>query len=312
MEKYFLNNDVSAMYIEAESFPAGICGAFEKLGKLVPSKNGRNLYGISNPDEKGNIIYRAAIEEKYEGEAEELGCKNFIIKKGTYTSAYIHNFAKDIEEIERTFNRLLSNPFIDPAGYCVEIYDNDTDVRCLVRLDPGKVDDLELIAELDRTFNELVKLTSAIEDDEINRIPFEGSWTTGQVVMHLIKSITSLNKLINDKVEDTAKNIPDKTGEIKAVMLNFTNKFKSPDFIVPEKNKYEKKELSFKLESITDKFVQSVRSLDLTKTCTLFELPGVGNITRREASWFVNYHTRRHIHQLKRIFAVLKGNKLHN
>ncbi len=156
---------------------------------------------------------------------------------------------------------------------------------------------------------QLTSLLSSLSPEEINTIPFEGSWTAGELSGHLIKSISSFIKLLNDKVEATEANFPDRVDLIKTSMLDFSKKFTSPGFIVPAKINYKKDEILVTLNSLNEDMIQSVVSLDLTKTCTLFELPGVGKITRREAAWFVVYHTHRHIHQLKNIVNKIKDQK---
>ena len=47
---------------------------------MLPSDNGRNFFGISSPNMKGDLIYKAAVEESFRGEAEKLGCETFMIK----------------------------------------------------------------------------------------------------------------------------------------------------------------------------------------------------------------------------------------
>ncbi|MEW5844397.1 MAG: hypothetical protein AB1775_14150 [Bacteroidota bacterium] len=47
---------------------------------MLPSDKGRNFFGISSPNREGDIIYKAAVEELFAGEAEKLGCETFIIK----------------------------------------------------------------------------------------------------------------------------------------------------------------------------------------------------------------------------------------
>lgn len=42
---------------------------------------------------------------------------------------------EDIQRIGNAFEKLLSQPGLDPEGYCVEWYFNDKDIRCMVRLD---------------------------------------------------------------------------------------------------------------------------------------------------------------------------------
>lgn len=134
METYDLEQDIKVFYVQAESFPEGIKPAFDKLHSLLKSHTGRNFFGISYPERPGKIIYRAAVEESYNGEAEELSCPTFTIKKGKYIGVYIKDFMKNIPAIGNAFQQLLQDPQIDPAGYCLEIYEGMANVKCLVPL----------------------------------------------------------------------------------------------------------------------------------------------------------------------------------
>ena len=133
MEKYFLKEDVDVFYITAVSFPDGIMDAHQKLQSLLPSTRGRNFFGISYPDKTGTIIYKAAVEESYPGEAEKYGCKTFVIPKGEYISTLLTDWQKDKTIISRTFKKLLSDPKIDKNGFCLEMYLSENEMRCLVK-----------------------------------------------------------------------------------------------------------------------------------------------------------------------------------
>ena len=133
METIPLPNDIKVFYVTATSFPAGIMDAHKKLHALVPFSADRKYFGISRP-ENGVIVYKAAAEEINKGEAEKLHCDTLIVKKGKYISLTIKDYVKDKQSIERSFKQLLSNPGIDPQGYCVEWYLNPLDVKCMVRL----------------------------------------------------------------------------------------------------------------------------------------------------------------------------------
>jgi hypothetical protein len=134
MEKYHLDQDIKVFYVTASSFPAGIKPAFDKLHTLIKSPIGRQFFGISYQEEPDNIIYKAAVEEGYPGEAVELSCETFIIKKGEYSSIYIKDFMNDITGIGKAFSELLQDPALDPKGYCLEIYECMDNVRFLVPL----------------------------------------------------------------------------------------------------------------------------------------------------------------------------------
>jgi len=132
MEEYILNEEIEVMCITAESFPDGVLAAHQKLHALFPLDQQRRYFGLSRPNGKGGIIYKAAVEEINEGEAENAKLESFTIEKGKYISELIPDFMKDVGQIEKVFEKLLNHQNIDPNGYCLEMYINETDVRCMV------------------------------------------------------------------------------------------------------------------------------------------------------------------------------------
>ena len=134
MEKLTLEKDIKVFCITATSFPEGIMEAHEKIHALVPFKKERRFFGISRPENKGGIVYKAAAEELQEGEAEKLNCEPFIIPKGEYISTIVLNYPKELQAISKAFDKLLTHPGLDPNGYCVEWYLNEKDVQCMIRL----------------------------------------------------------------------------------------------------------------------------------------------------------------------------------
>lgn len=133
METINIDDDIKVFYVEAKSFPDGIMEAHQKLHSRVPFSTNRKYFGISRP-ENGVIVYRAATEETYAGEAEQYHCDTLVLRKGNYISATIHDYMKEPPVIGKTFDQLLADPNIDPQGYCVEWYLSRKDVRCMVRL----------------------------------------------------------------------------------------------------------------------------------------------------------------------------------
>jgi hypothetical protein len=108
--------------------------AHKELESIITCAKQRRYFGISSPNAKGIIIYKAAAEEIYQGEAEELGCEKFVIESGQYISLLIEDYISDISTIGKAFHILTAYPDIDPEGYCLEWYLNEKDVMCMVRL----------------------------------------------------------------------------------------------------------------------------------------------------------------------------------
>jgi hypothetical protein len=136
MEKFELKNDRKVFYIQAKSFPDGVLEAHQKLHALVPYSLERKYFGISRPEKENNgqIVYRAAAEELVAGELSKHSLLEFIIPKGKYVSIVVKNYMQNSAAIMHAFEKLTANPEIDPNGYCIEMYVNDTEARCMIKL----------------------------------------------------------------------------------------------------------------------------------------------------------------------------------
>lgn len=137
VDEFFIPHDIKVLCVKAGSFPDGVQAAHKRLRSLVASPGERIWYGISYAGKNGAIIYKAATEELSEEEAQSLNVETFVIRRGKYISAFLKDWQKEEALIGKTFKKLLSDPRIDKNGYCLEIYLNDKDMRCLVPLDPS-------------------------------------------------------------------------------------------------------------------------------------------------------------------------------
>lgn len=155
--------------------------------------------------------------------------------------------------------------------------------------------------EAGQTFTKLLKILSSIEEEKFNAIPFPGSWTAGQLAQHVILSARAFVQLLNGPVKDTERDPEANIPNLKAMFLDFSTKMQSPNFIIPEGRHYNKQELINTIQDIKANLLKAIETLDTTKTCTAFEVPASGYITRAEGITFAIVHTQRHVHQLKNI-----------
>ena len=160
-------------------------------------------------------------------------------------------------------------------------------------------------SETKQSFAGLRETLSALDNQQLNTVPFSGSWTAGQTVQHIILSGTGFVQLINGPVAETLRNPDEMEQRIKTIFLDFSTKMKSPDFVVPPDDVYTKEGLINTLNALELSIEQASRLPDLSLTCLAFQLPVLGNLTRSEALCFIAYHTRRHLHQLQNISEKL-------
>lgn len=128
-----LLNDIELAYVTATSFPMDVMAAHEQVRAALPEVVGRNFYGISRLD-RGNIVYKAGAELLPTDGQNVLAGSRMTLKKGNYCSIAIENFMDNMPAIGRAFQLLLTQPGLDPNGFCLEWYYNDTDVLCMVPL----------------------------------------------------------------------------------------------------------------------------------------------------------------------------------
>ncbi|WP_448702469.1 transcriptional regulator [Mucilaginibacter sp. AW1-3] len=132
METNNLDHNIKVFCVTADSFPNGIEAAYNKL-YAVAGQEGRTIYGLSKP-EKGVIVYKAAVAENFDGEAEQSGLETLIIPKGEYAAETIHDWRNNMQKFSPVFMTLLDNPRLDRNSWCIEWYKNDDEVVCMVKL----------------------------------------------------------------------------------------------------------------------------------------------------------------------------------
>ena len=169
-----------------------------------------------------------------------------------------------------------------------------------------KTDAQEIFIAVDNTTLELLQLVSSFDEKEINKIPFEGSWTAAQVAEHVTRSNMGITKEFL-KTGKACEREPDAgVQKLKSIFLNFSTKLKSPEFILPTKDIYQK-------ETVVSDLRKSIEDLkEVSRNENLFQIINhaiFGEITRLEMLHFVVYHTKRHIHQLKNIFRIIEDQK---
>jgi predicted transcriptional regulator YdeE len=139
METYNLKNDVNVFGVQVKSFPNGVGEAFHDLIKLFPADDKRSYYGIFSMAENGNMVYYAAAEETYQGEAEKYKCERRTIEKGEYLTEPIHDWRKNTDCIKDVFMKMSTDERVDHTKPGVEWYKNDDEMLCMLKAIPAKI-----------------------------------------------------------------------------------------------------------------------------------------------------------------------------
>lgn len=158
---------------------------------------------------------------------------------------------------------------------------------------------------IENTSKELLQVIFSIPREKFDTIPFEGSWTAGQVTEHVLKSCSGLVDVLEGNVKPVDRNAEQHVQMLRDAFLNFDHKMKSPEFILPTHNTHDRQVIAADLANALAGIAAVAKVEDLSLLCTDFEMPNLGQLTRIELINFVDVHTQRHIHQLKNIRTYL-------
>jgi len=167
-------------------------------------------------------------------------------------------------------------------------------------------DELEkesLIKILEATTHQLMEKVQRFDEVEINDIPYANSWTAAQVADHLTKSNNSIAKAMLLNGTTINRNPAARVEELQKVFLDFDSRLKSPDFIIPSQDIYEKDVVVNNLKWSVEKLMEVSHESDLSE---MINHRAFGDITKFEILYFVYFHTLRHIHQLDKIYEAVK------
>lgn len=160
----------------------------------------------------------------------------------------------------------------------------------------------EVIGEIEETFSRLNAAISKFSEKQFNTIPFEGSWTAGQVAEHITKSISGVP---DQTTQPAGRTYDEKIEAIREMFLNMEVKFKTFPSLEPEKPSHQVEETLKHLQSLKDLHLRVANTKDLTMLCLDMELPVFGYLTRYEWLRFMMVHTLRHTIQIERIFRLV-------
>jgi hypothetical protein len=151
---------------------------------------------------------------------------------------------------------------------------------------------------LTRAFDQFISALSDFDENVLNQIPFEGSWTPAQVAQHII--------LATDGVPDGNTSPTERPFDALLPMIrpwweDLNQRFTSPEPLQPDNTPRSKSTLLSELHHVREKDLSILTGKDLTAICLDFELPSIGYLTRYEWLWFIEMHLKRHEAQLRRI-----------
>jgi len=159
---------------------------------------------------------------------------------------------------------------------------------------------------VDHTTSRFLELISSFDQEDINKLPFENSWTAAQVAEHVTRSNIGIIKSLRQPGKTVSRSIDEGVEELRDLFLNFEKKLQSPQFIQPTRNIYDREWIIANLRTSIAELKETAARVNYHDA---IDHPIFGEITKYELLHFVIYHTQRHIHQVKNISLRILARK---
>lgn len=253
----------------------------DKSGNHSVSHSGHYIK-IDRPNE---LIFSLAVPDHLEGlsevkvEIKEMpgGCILKFSQKNVDTSRNVEPWQSMLEQIQK----ILKSPYVITITS----------------------DKKEIISAINVVLMQLTGFVISLAEDQINKIPFKDSWTAGQLICHIIKSVTGMASAMGKPGSPATRDVTKKVIGLKQTFLDLTIRMQAPEFIVPETKNYEKDNLIKDLQNCLKQLKEAALAADMSEI--VGGLP-LGEVTKLEILHFVLYHSQRHLFQMKKITDALK------
>lgn len=164
----------------------------------------------------------------------------------------------------------------------------------------------ELISEIENVHLNLNKVLSRFTEKELNAIPFEGSWTAGQVAEHIIKSNEGIIiQLLNGEPKLTDRPYDERVNVVKGIFRS-KEKIKSAAKLEPSQSLHNLDSLLNTLKEQKKQQIKSINEKDLKALISELDFPpSPDGLTRYEWLHLMIEHANRHRKQIENIHKQL-------
>jgi uncharacterized protein YndB with AHSA1/START domain len=160
----------------------------------------------------------------------------------------------------------------------------------------------DILTAVDVVAMQMTGLILPLNDEQLNAVPYPKSWTAGQLLQHITKSVDAIAMAMQKDTRPADRDPKLRIIELKQTFLDITHSMTSPDFIVPDNKNFEKRSIIKGLNQALSRLKESIENGDIYG---LVEGLPMGPVTKLEMLHFVLYHIQRHLIQMKKITLAL-------
>jgi hypothetical protein len=163
----------------------------------------------------------------------------------------------------------------------------------------------QIIADLNENTDILLEELAGFNHENFKQRPSPNEWSASEVTEHLLLIERNVKKALLGKANVTERAYDGKLTVLKPALAATGNKIQAPEMVVPQSGTLNRQEMEKELRVLREEEAALIATLDMSETCLEFKHPMMGTMTRYEWVYFSIYHTERHLHQLRRIAAVI-------
>jgi len=152
-----------------------------------------------------------------------------------------------------------------------------------------------LLQSLESSTHALSRFFSSVDERQFNEQKGAG-WTIGETAEHIVLLEQMVNKAL-PFAHPSSRDPQLKIEPVKNGLLNLSQRFAAPDFIVPAKSNKVQQDLVAQFLEERKKMIELFSGLEFNETVD-YRHPVIGSMTRIEWGYFILHHAERHLAQM--------------
>ncbi|MFC3199926.1 DinB family protein [Parapedobacter deserti] len=157
--------------------------------------------------------------------------------------------------------------------------------------------------EVHTVFDAVIAALETVPAHIVNEVPFEGSWTLGQVAEHIIICSQGVP---DSKSQHAERAYDEKAADLRAMFSDRNQKSEADPQVYPKETSHNLRQLIVQLTHNKERLLQIAGGKNLTALCLDMEFPFIGYLTRYEWLTFICIHTQWHLNQITDILRHLE------
>lgn len=159
----------------------------------------------------------------------------------------------------------------------------------------------QVVPAINESTTQLLRAVNRFSSHRFNEVPPGSGWSPGQIAEHILLTDIFISRILQKDLEFAGRKTDEKVSVIKEIFEDGDQKLNAPEFTIPSDMLKDPVTMQEKISRERHFIIHYLNTIEEDAICSSYSHPAFGTLTITEWSWYIVYHTWRHVHQLEKM-----------